>query len=81
MKKNRFFRNLDEKLQTKAEVIYPSVVKQKPVKKKKIIIFVGRLSFHAKAHHLPMYMALEKASKKLKKTSQLYMVYFLAFFF
>ncbi len=43
--KNRFFRNLDEKLQTKAEVIYPSVVKQKPVKKKKIIIFVGRLNY------------------------------------
>ncbi len=30
------------------------------------LIFVGRLSFHAKAHHLPMYLALEKVSKGLK---------------
>jgi len=32
-----------------------------------VIVYVGRLSFHAKAHHLPMYISLEAASKKLKK--------------
>ena len=32
-----------------------------------VIVYVGRLSFHAKAHHLPMYIALEEASKNLKK--------------
>ena len=26
-----------------------------------VLVYVGRLSFHAKAHHLPMYLALEKA--------------------
>ena len=31
------------------------------------IVYVGRLSFHAKAHHLPMYLALQAASKKIKK--------------
>jgi len=31
-----------------------------------VIVYVGRLSFHAKAHHLPMYAALEKCAKKLK---------------
>ena len=30
-----------------------------------VIIYVGRLSFHAKAHHLPMYLALEKIANKL----------------
>ena len=32
-----------------------------------VIVYVGRLSFHAKAHHLPMYIALEEASKSLTK--------------
>jgi len=32
-----------------------------------VIVYVGRLSFHAKAHHLPMYLALEAISKNLKK--------------
>ena len=32
-----------------------------------VIVYVGRLSFHAKAHHLPMYLALENCSKELKK--------------
>lgn len=32
-----------------------------------VISFVGRLSFHAKAHHFPMYIALEKLSKDLGK--------------
>ena len=41
--RNRFFLNLDKKLQTKTEIVYPSVNKQKKVKKnKKNIIFVGR---------------------------------------
>lgn len=32
-----------------------------------VVIFVGRLSFHAKAHHVPMYMALESAARQTKK--------------
>jgi glycosyltransferase involved in cell wall biosynthesis len=43
--RNRFFLNLDEKLQTKTEIVYPSVHKQKKIKKKKNIIFVGRLNY------------------------------------
>ncbi len=31
-----------------------------------VIVYVGRLSFHAKAHHLPMYVALEKCAKRFK---------------
>ena len=31
------------------------------------IAFVGRLSFHAKAHHYPMYLALENISKATEK--------------
>ena len=31
------------------------------------IAFVGRLSFHAKAHHYPMYLALENISKATGK--------------
>ncbi len=31
------------------------------------IIFVGRISFHAKAHNIPMFLALEKLSKRTKK--------------
>ena len=49
--RNRFFLDIDKKLQTKTEVIYPSVNKQKPVRKKKIIIFVGRLN-HSKGYDL-----------------------------
>ena len=41
----RFFLDLDKKLQSKTEVIYPSVNLQRPVKKKKSIIFVGRLNY------------------------------------
>ncbi len=43
--KERFFKGLDEKLQTKTEVVYPSVNKQRPSKKDKSIIFVGRLNY------------------------------------
>ena len=42
--RNRFFSDLDKKLIAKTDVIYPSVSKQKSVKKKKNIIFVGRLN-------------------------------------
>ena len=43
--RERFFLNIDQKLQTKTEVIYPSVNRQKKVKKEKNIIFVGRLNY------------------------------------
>ncbi len=49
--RDRFFLDIDKKLQTKTEIIYPSVNKQKPVKKKKNIIFVGRLN-HSKGYDL-----------------------------
>ena len=42
--RDRFFLDLDEKLKAKTEVVYPSVSKQKIVKKNKFIIFVGRLN-------------------------------------
>ena len=42
--RERFFKNLDIKLITKTEVIYPSVNKQKKIKKEKIITFVGKLN-------------------------------------
>lgn len=35
------------------------------------VLFVGRLSFHAKAHPHPMYVALEKAAQKTGKTIHL----------
>ena len=41
----RFFLNIDQKLKTKTEVVYPSVNKQKKIKKEKNIIFVGRLNY------------------------------------
>ena len=31
------------------------------------IIYVGRISFHAKAHNIPMFLALEKLSKEIKE--------------
>jgi glycosyltransferase involved in cell wall biosynthesis len=34
-------------------------------------MFLGRLSFHAKAHPLPMYLALEAAAKRTKKPATL----------
>ena len=43
--RERFFINIDQKLQTKTEIVYPSVNKQKKVKKDKTIIFVGRLNY------------------------------------
>jgi len=43
--RKRFFLNIDQKLQAKTEVVYPSVNKQKKIKKEKNIIFVGRLNY------------------------------------
>ena len=43
--RERFFLDIDQKLQTKTEVVYPSVNKQKKIKKEKNIIFVGRLNY------------------------------------
>ena len=43
--RERFFINLDQKLQIKTEIVYPSVNKQKKRKKEKNIIFVGRLNY------------------------------------
>lgn len=36
-----------------------------------VVLFVGRLSFHAKAHPHPMYVALEQAAKRTGKTIHL----------
>ena len=49
--RKRFFLNLDKKLITKTVVIYPSVNKASPVKKDKIIVFVGRLN-HSKGYDI-----------------------------
>ena len=49
--KNRFFKDLDLKLSTKTEIVYPSVHKKKPTKKYKYIIFVGRLN-HSKGYDI-----------------------------
>ena len=43
--RERFFVDIDQKLKTKTEVVYPSVNKQKKIKKEKNIIFVGRLNY------------------------------------
>ena len=34
-----------------------------------VVLFVGRLSFHAKAHPLPMYQGLERAAQALAKST------------
>ena len=39
-----------------------------------VISYVGRLSFHAKAHHLPMYLALEKCAKDLKDDQRIHLL-------
>jgi len=43
--RERFFLDIDQKLKAKTEVVYPSVNKQKKIKKEKNIIFVGRLNY------------------------------------
>ena len=49
--KDRFFLDIDLKLNTKAEIVYPSVNKQKTKKKYKYITFVGRLN-HSKGYDI-----------------------------
>ena len=49
--RNRFFLNIDIKLAAKTEVIYPSVIKEKAIKKYKYITFVGRLN-HSKGYDI-----------------------------
>ncbi len=39
-----------------------------------VISYVGRLSFHAKAHHMPMYLALENCAKKLKSNKKIHLL-------
>lgn len=41
-----------------------------------VVLFVGRLSFHAKAHPLAMYQALEQVAQKLPKDEKLMLVEF-----
>ena len=43
--RDRFFLNLDRKLLTKTDIVYPSVNRQKKTRKKKNILFVGRLNY------------------------------------
>lgn len=60
----RFFLNLDKKLISKTIVIYPSVIKQKKIKKNKSIIFVGKLNY-AKGYDL-FNEAITKILNKFK---------------
>tara|TARA_B110000003_G_scaffold163085_1_gene163061 strand:+ start:3491 stop:5176 length:1686 start_codon:yes stop_codon:yes gene_type:complete len=39
-----------------------------------VILFLGRLSFHAKAHYIPMYLALEKAQDSLPKDVKIHLI-------
>lgn len=39
-----------------------------------VFVYVGRLSFHAKAHPFPMYKALGNASKNIKKGSKIHLI-------
>ena len=39
-----------------------------------MVLFVGRLSWHAKAHPLPMYMGLQQAAARLGKNVRLHLV-------
>ncbi|MBI4756644.1 MAG: glycosyltransferase family 4 protein [Betaproteobacteria bacterium] len=39
-----------------------------------VVLFAGRLSFHAKAHPLAMYQALEQAARKLPATQKVVLV-------
>ena len=39
-----------------------------------VLVYVGRLSFHAKAHHLPMYLAAEECVKNLKDDQNLHII-------
>ena len=39
-----------------------------------VVLFLGRLSFHAKAHYIPMYIALENVKKSLPKNVNLHLI-------
>ena len=39
-----------------------------------VVVFVGRLSFHAKAHNVPMYMALEECAKNLTNNCKIHLI-------
>tara|TARA_B100000427_G_scaffold329186_1_gene344400 strand:+ start:1709 stop:3382 length:1674 start_codon:yes stop_codon:yes gene_type:complete len=39
-----------------------------------VLLFLGRLSFHAKAHHVPMYLALEEVAKKVSKKKKIHLI-------
>ncbi len=39
-----------------------------------VISYVGRLSFHAKAHHIPMYLALENCAKLLGSDKKIHLI-------
>ena len=39
-----------------------------------VLSYVGRLSFHAKAHHLPMYLAIESCAQQLKKDQKIHII-------
>ncbi len=39
-----------------------------------VLVYVGRLSFHAKAHHLPMYLSLEQCAKDLSDGKKIHII-------
>ena len=39
-----------------------------------VVLFVGRLSWHAKAHPLPMYLALDQAARRLGRAARVHLV-------
>ena len=39
-----------------------------------VLVYVGRLSFHAKAHHLPMYLSIQECSKDLKDDQKIHVI-------
>ena len=39
-----------------------------------VIVYVGRLSFHAKAHHIPMYISLNEISKTLEEGQNIHLI-------
>ena len=39
-----------------------------------VLLFLGRLSFHAKAHHVPMYLALEEVAKKITGKQKIHLI-------
>ncbi|WP_017294012.1 glycosyltransferase family 4 protein [Geminocystis herdmanii] len=39
-----------------------------------VILFLGRLVFYAKAHPVPMYLAIEKAVKKINHQGKIYLI-------